>query len=232
MHLFFAEHIFEHRVLPLEESFHCVKVLRLKENDAIQIVDGKGGYYEAKIVSPDAKGTKIEIVSVKQEFEKRTYQLHLAIAPTKNIDRFEWFVEKAVEIGIDSVTPLICRFSERKNIKAERLNKIVIAAAKQSLKAYLPQINPITEFSRFISNIMEKQRFIAHCHSTEKEHLLNICKKELPALVMIGPEGDFSAEEVKAAEHRGFKSVSLGTSRLRTETAGVVACHTVSVINN
>ncbi|MDR2683751.1 MAG: RsmE family RNA methyltransferase, partial [Prevotellaceae bacterium] len=139
MTIFFSENILETMALPQEESFHCTKVLRMKHNEKIQIIDGKGNLYNAKIVEPNQKCTKIEIVSIKKDFEKRSYYLHIAIAPTKNIDRFEWFVEKSVEIGVDCITPLNCRFSERKVVKTERLKKIAVSAAKQSLKAFLPK---------------------------------------------------------------------------------------------
>jgi 16S rRNA (uracil1498-N3)-methyltransferase len=197
----------------------------------VQIIDGKGNLYKAKIVLPDIKNTQIEIISVQNKFEKRGYYLHLAIAPTKNMDRFEWFVEKAVEIGVDCITPLSCRFSERKVVNMERLEKIVISAAKQSLKAYLPKLNPITNFRDFILQSLESQRFIAHCYKTAKEPLLKICKPNLSALTIIGPEGDFSIQEVEFAENHCFTSVALGQSRLRTETAGIVACHTIAVVN-
>jgi len=229
--LFFAENILENPILPPDESFHCVKVLRLKANDNVQIIDGKGNLYDAKIVVPDLKNTHIEIISVQKEFEKRNYFLHLAIAPTKNIERLEWCVEKAVEIGVDAVTPLICRFSERKIVKLERLEKIIISAAKQSLKAYIPKLNPLTNFNDFIRQTTENQRFIAHCYKTEKKMLSKICEPKLSTLAMVGPEGDFSLEEIKAADNSGFTSVSLGQSRLRTETAGVAAVHTVSLVN-
>ena len=229
--MFFLPNILETLLLTPEESFHCVKVLRLKENDIVQIIDGKGNLYEAKIALADTKNTRVEIFSVQKEFEKRNYFLHLAIAPTKNIERLEWCVEKAVEIGVDVITPLLCRFSERKIVKLERLQKIIVSAAKQSLKAYIPILNPLTNFNDFVLQSTEKQRFIAHCHKTEKQQLLKICQKELPSLIMIGPEGDFSQEEIQFAENNGFTSVSLGQSRLRTETAGIIAVHTVAVVN-
>jgi len=230
--MFFSENILENHILPPDEWFHCVKVLRLKEGDEVQIIDGKGNLYEAKIVSADAKNTRVEIISVQKEFEKRNYYLHLAIAPTKNIERLEWCVEKAVEIGVDVITPIICRFSERKIVKMERLEKIVISAAKQSLKAYIPKLNPLTNFNDFVLQTTENQRFIAHCHKTEKHLFSKICKPNLSTLVMIGAEGDFSLEEVEFAAKHSIIPVSLGQSRLRTETAGVAAVHTVFLANN
>ncbi|MDR0830497.1 MAG: 16S rRNA (uracil(1498)-N(3))-methyltransferase [Prevotellaceae bacterium] len=232
MTIFLSENILETSTLPPEESFHCAKVLRMRQNEEIQVIDGKGNLFTAKITVPDAKCTQIDIISVEKEFEKRGYYLHLAVAPTKNIDRFEWFVEKAVEIGVDCITPLVCRYSERKTVNISRLEKIIVSAAKQSLKAYLPKLNPITNFNDFITQTTENQRFIAHCYNTPKTPLFSICQPKQSTLVMIGAEGDFSEEEVKAAESVGFQSVSLGNARLRTETAGVAAVHTVGLINS
>ena len=158
--------------------------------------------------------------------------LHIAIAPTKNIDRIEWFAEKCTEIGIDAITLLHCRYSERKEVKNERIEKIIISAAKQSLKATLPALSGITDFKKFITQPFDGDKYIAHCYDQENKILLkNACKPGTNTLVLIGPEGDFSTEEVEAAIAGGFIPVSLGNSRLRTETAGVVACHTLQLIN-
>jgi 16S rRNA (uracil1498-N3)-methyltransferase len=165
----------------------------------------------------------------------RDYHLHLVVAPTKNIERFEWLVEKATEIGVDSITPLVCRFSERKILKPERLEKIIVSAAKQSLKFHFPQLQPLTKFEDFIksfeNNATAAQKFIAHCYEGEKPLLKNLCQPHIDIVILIGPEGDFSREEVEMAEKHGFMAISLGSSRLRTETAGVVACDTVSFVN-
>lgn len=231
MNLFYAPDILKTPFLPEEESLHCVKVLRHKTADHIHIIDGCGGLYEAEIVAPHPKHTEIRLLSAHQEFGKRGFRLHMAVAPTKNIDRFEWFVEKATEIGVDEITPLSCRFSERKIIKPERIEKILVSAAKQSLKAYIPKLNPMVDFTAFVNNVSEKNRYIAHCYNTPKSSLLKICEPNSDVVVLIGPEGDFSSDEVDAAVNCGFKSVSLGDARLRTETAALVACHTVSIVN-
>ncbi|HLP05069.1 MAG TPA: RsmE family RNA methyltransferase, partial [Paludibacter sp.] len=192
-----------------------------------------GGYYEAIIANPHPKHCSFEITRAATEFGKRGYHLHIAIAPTKNIDRYEWFIEKATEIGIDEITPLVCRFSERKIVKEDRLEKIVVSAAKQSLKAYFPKLNPACTFEAFMKNHQAAaQKFIAHCYSGDERKLLQKeIQKSADVLVLIGPEGDFSEEEVRKAIAGGFIPVSLGNSRLRTETAGVVACHTVALLN-
>ena len=159
------------------------------------------------------------------------YKLHIAISPTKNIERLAWFLEKSTEIGIDVLTPVVCRFSERKIVKEERLHKIIVAAAKQSLKAYFPKLNPMITFDELMKNYQASQKFIAHCYEEDKKLFQNEIKPSSDVLILIGPEGDFSKEEVQKAISLGFVPVSLGNSRLRTETAGVVACHTVAVIN-
>jgi 16S rRNA (uracil1498-N3)-methyltransferase len=231
MNIFYADNILETNALPLEESFHCNKVLRMRQGDDIQIIDGKGTLFDAKITLSDAKRTLVELLREQKEFGKRSYYLHLAVAPTKNIDRFEYFVEKAVEIGVDMITPLNCRFSERNKINLERIQKIIIAAVKQSRKAYIPIFNPMTDFSQFVSQTSETHRFIAHCYDTEKKLLSKTLPPQTDTLIMIGAEGDFSIDEVQMAEKQGFVSVSLGNSRLRTETAGVVAANIAAFVN-
>lgn len=218
-------------VLPEEESLHAVKVLRLQNGGKITLVDGVGGYYEARITNPHPKHCGFEIIETNLEFGKRDYKLHIAIAPTKNIERLEWFIEKATEIGIDEITPIICRFSERKIVKEERLEKIIVSASKQSLKAYFPKLNPLCTFDELMKNHKADQKFIAHCYEQDKKLLQTEIKKSTDVLILIGPEGDFSLEEVEKAIAGRFLPVSLGDSRLRTETAGVVACHTIALIN-
>lgn len=232
MALFFAPQIAEAPFLNEEESLHCIKVLRLSQGDTIQVIDGIGTLYDARIVVPSPKRVEVEILAAHPGFGDHPYELHMAVAPTKNIDRFEWFVEKAVEIGVDSITPLLCRYSERKVVKLERLEKIAVSAAKQSLKGKVPVIHPLTPIDQFLSEVPEGQRFIAHCHEDGERLLLS--KQIQPGSVcsvLIGPEGDFSEEEVAKAIKNGFVPVSLGNSRLRTETAAVVATHTVAVLN-
>ena len=231
MSLFYVPNLATEHVLPEEESLHAVKVLRLKVGDELVVVDGVGGYHIAKITLPHPKRCAFELIESQFEFGKRDYKLHIAIAPTKNMDRLEWFVEKATEIGIDEITPIICRFSERKMVKAERLEKIIVSAAKQSVKAYFPKLNPQCTFDELIKNHQATQKFIAHCYNSEKRQLKTEIVPAKDMLVLIGPEGDFSKEEVDKAIKSGYLPVSLGESRLRTETAGVVACHTVSLMN-
>lgn len=231
MNIFYAPEILSDNTLPEEESFHCAKVLRMRHSDVIHIIDGKGNLYEALITLPDAKRTQFEVINIKEGLGKRPYTLHVAIAPTKNIDRFEWFVEKAVEIGVDTITPLLCRYSERKTIKSDRIKNIVLSATKQSLKAYLPKVNPMVDFALFAKQSTEEQRFIAHCYDMPKEHLFAACCANQNILVMIGPEGDFSEQEVALAQEHRFVSVTLSDSRLRTETAGVVAVDIVALKN-
>jgi len=229
MALFYVPNLTSGNVLPEEESQHAVKVVRLQVGDTIEVVDGVGGFYCAQITNPHPKHCGFEITKTIKEYGKRNYKLHIAIAPTKNIERLEWFIEKATEIGIDEITPIICRFSERKIIKAERLEKIIVSAAKQSVKAYFPKLNPLCTFDELIKKQKASQKFIAHCYEEDKKLLQNEIQKSSDVLILIGPEGDFSKEEVQKALSSGFVPVSLGNSRLRTETAGVVACCTVAL---
>jgi len=213
------------------ESKHCVKVLRKSAGDRLVLVDGKGGWYEASITDPNPRKCSVEVIREIQLFEKRGYSLHLAVAPTKNIERFEWMIEKATEIGVDEITPLLCEHSERKQVNIERLQKVIIAAMKQSLKAYLPRLNNLTNFETFLSNDFEAIKFIAHCDEGNKKHLFKQIKPKEKILVLVGPEGDFSPDEIKMARESGFLEVSLGNSRLRTETAGIVVCEVVNLVN-
>ncbi|MBP1676177.1 MAG: hypothetical protein H6Q20_736 [Bacteroidetes bacterium] len=231
MTLFYCPTIEAAAVLSEEESLHAVKVLRLQTGDEIAVVDGKGGYYHARITLAHPKRCAFEIVTAHSGYGKRNYRIHVAIAPTKNMDRLEWFVEKATEIGIDEITPLICRFSERKVVKDERLEKIIVSASKQSVKAYFPKLNSQCTFEEFMKAHRAQQKFIAHCYDDQKRDLKAEIKPETDVLILIGPEGDFSREELEMAIANHFVPVSLGSSRLRTETAGMVACHTVSLIN-
>ncbi|MBE9511411.1 MAG: 16S rRNA (uracil(1498)-N(3))-methyltransferase [Bacteroidetes bacterium] len=232
MHTFYTPDIHGkiHR-LDKQESQHCINVLRLKEGDKIILVNGKGGYYKAKIKTPDPHKCTVEIKSSKHEVGKKNFRLHIAIAPTKNINRFEWFLEKATEIGIDEITPLLCERSERKTIRNERLDKVIVSAMKQSVKAYKPKLNRITNFTEFVSAKHSFYKFIAYCDKKSNPELKEMVKKGDDILILIGPEGDFSSEEVHLACKNGFSVVLLGHDRLRTETAGIVACHTVNLIN-
>lgn len=231
MQLFYAPEIATTPFLPEEESLHCIKVLRMHEDDEIHIIDGYGTLYKARIISAHIKHTEVDIIEATHDYGARPYRLHLAVAPTKNIDRFEWFVEKSTEFGFDTLIPLECRYSERRIIKPERIEKIIVSASKQSLKAKMPVLKPMTPFSEFVKHADATSKFIAHCHDMPKEHLMKTCPKGGDIVVAIGPEGDFSTEEVSDALDTGFQAISLGTSRLRTETAGIAACHIVSLAN-
>lgn len=233
MQLFYVPNISGAEVILNEtESKHAIRVLRLPHGAHIQLIDGEGGFYEARITDTSPKKCRLEIVDSQQEFGKKKFQLHIAIAPTKNIDRFEWFLEKCTEIGIDEITPILSEHSERKVIKPERLEKIIVSAMKQSVKAYLPKLNELTTFKSFIGQLDESKKYIAHCNPGEKSHLKNEASEGDDVILLIGPEGDFSPEEVEWAKKYGYKEISLGTARLRTETAGVVACHIVNLAND
>ncbi len=231
MHLFYIPKIKGDRLSLNEvESKHCVRVLRLTEGDKVQLVDGTGGFFDAEIEHANPKKCALKILTKQLNSAHHPYYLHIAIAPTKSIDRMEWFLEKSTEIGIDEITPLLCRYSERKNLKPERLKSILVSAMKQSLKAYLPSLNELTNFKDFIVQPFEGKKFIAHCYEGQKIALKTNIQPEDKMLILIGPEGDFSEEEVELAKANGFTEITLGKSRLRTETAGVVACHTVNLI--
>ena len=213
------------------ESKHCVRVLRLEKGDEIILVDGRGGFFTAEITYPNPKRCMVDVIKTELNSGRRNFQVQVAIAPTKNIERLEWFLEKATEIGIDRVIPLLCRYSERKEIKNERLEKVMISAMKQSLKAFLPQLGELTRFADFIKQPFDGQKFIAHCEEQHRDKLKTVLVPGGNYLILIGPEGDFSTEEIEMAVSEGFRPVSLGDSRLRTETAGVVACHTFNLLN-
>ena len=230
MQLFYLENPKDEIILSAEESKHATKVLRKKEGDILNFTDGKGYFYKAKITVADTRKCRLEIVSSQQKEKQHNYHLHIAIAPTKNMDRFEWFLEKATEIGIDEITPIICSRSERKVIKTERCNKILLSAMKQSLKFHLPKLNEAISFNDFIKQDFNGTKYIAHCEDGEKKELKTVDKTE-KHLILIGPEGDFSQKEIDLAFKNQFKAVSLGTSRLRTETAGLVAVHTINLKN-
>lgn len=236
MHLFYTPLIqpeMKAFLLDEAESKHAVRVLRLGMSDRVQLVDGRGGLYDAEISEANPKRVILNILAVRNNHGQRQHQLHIAIAPTKNMDRLEWFLEKATEIGIDEITPLICDRSERKEVKVERLEKVVVAAMKQSLKAYLPRINPPIRFSAFLKGTSAgvARRFIAHCDAGEKTFLSASVEVGDSVMILIGPEGDFSPDEIKAALNANFQAISLGDSRLRTETAALVACMEVELLN-
>ena len=229
--------------LPEEEAQHVVRVLRMEMGDEMMLMDGQGTFYRAIVTEATKKRCLFRIEETLPQERQWLPHLHLAMAPTKNMDRTEWFAEKATEIGFDELTFLCCRWSERTVIKTERIEKILVSAMKQSHKAWKPVLNGMTDFKAFLQEIdtrektsgMKMQKFICHCYEEEglgeKVALKDAIKGGEDVLVMVGPEGDFSIEEVKMAESMGFQSVSLGKSRLRTETAALVAVHIMNIIN-
>lgn len=213
-----------------DESKHIIRVLRLKNRDFIHLTDGKGGLFKAELTDDHPKRCTVNIVDTQTNYGKKNFKLSLAVAPTKNIGRYEWFLEKATEIGINEITPIICEHSERKEIKLARLEKVIVSAIKQSLKAFIPKINKAEKFQHFIKQDFSTQKFIAYCdgdHNLLKEQYI----PKSDVIILIGPEGDFSPNEVELAIKHGFIPVSLGKSRLRTETAAIIACHTINMIN-
>jgi 16S rRNA (uracil1498-N3)-methyltransferase len=231
MIIFYAPDILTNPILPEEESGHVVRVLRKRAGEEIVVVDGQGHRYTARIMDAHPKHCEVEILSA-ETLPFRPYQISLAVAPTKNLDRIEWMLEKCVEMGLERFTPLLCRFSERRELKLERLQRIAVSAMKQSLKAQLPELNPMTDIRTYIAEPFEGQKFIAHCMSDHERKLLSReIKPATPVRILIGPEGDFSDEEVSLALANGYVPVSLGNERLRTETASLAAVHTVHVIN-
>lgn len=213
-----------------EESRHVIKVLRMEPGDEFTITDGRGFFYQTRITSIKAKKCAFEILEKKQ-IPKKDSSIHIAIAPTKNSDRIEWFVEKAVEIGIDEISFVLCQNSERKTINLARIEKIAISALKQSQQAWLPKLNSIKPFKELIQDGAD-QKFIGYVDEPTSISLKSLALPQKKYLVLIGPEGDFSKEELASAIGNGFKKISLGSNRLRTETAGLVACHTLQIINS
>jgi len=226
MQLFYNTDFHDNIFLDKNESKHLIKVLRKKNNDIINITDGIGNLYIAEIINDNPKACQLRLVEKKKK-KKHKYNLHIAIAPTKNIERFEWFLEKATEIGIDEITPLICEKSERRKIKIERCEKIIISALKQSLKFHKPKLNPPTLFNDFVKKENHDKKYIASCNDLDNLELKNEDAHK-SCTILIGPEGDFSIDEVSKSIKNNFAHIILGKSRLRTETAGIVA---VSCIN-
>ena len=232
MHIFYSPEISpDYTFLNEQESYHCIKVLRLSKNDIIHVIDGKGGYYIAEITNPNPRQCAFKIIESCKEYGKRNFSIHIAIAPTKNINRFEWFLEKATEIGVDEITPLRCERSERKTLKKERLEKIIISAMKQVGRAYKPKLNIITPIDTFLDTDFSGKGFIAHCEGEEKPLLIDVYVPGENVFILIGPEGDFSPSEIAAAMDKKMTAVALGPDRLRTETAGLVACFTINLMN-
>ena len=213
------------------ESKHIVKVLRGKVNDQLKITNGKGLFFTARITTSDPKSCSVEIIKVKKDYPKKHW-LHMAVAPTKMNDRYEWFLEKATEIGVHEITPIICKRSERKVVKLDRYKKVVQAAMKQSFQSYLPKINEPVSLTEFLEESRKGLLFMAHCEDSERFELKRSVAPDNPVTILIGPEGDFTPSEIKNAAKRGYLSVSMGDNRLRTETAAIVACTTVALINS
>jgi 16S rRNA (uracil1498-N3)-methyltransferase len=233
MHIFYTPDITGNVfTLDEKESGHCIRVLRMKSGSPVRVIDGKGNLYEAVIVNPDAKKCSLAIKKVIRNFEIRNYRLHIAFSPLKNYERFEWFIEKSVEIGVDEITPLLCSNTEKPGIKRERLNNLIVSAMKQSLKSTLTILNEPCRFNDFIGTLHAGSKMIAHCSKESvRKKIGDTYSRGNDAVILIGPEGDFSEDEIKAATQNGFIPVHLGQSRLRSETAGIAACYSIYYIN-
>jgi 16S rRNA (uracil1498-N3)-methyltransferase len=216
-----------------DESGHCIKVLRHRAGDEISVIDGCGTLYRCRITSDSHKGVEAMVLDSVENWGSHPYHLHMAVCPTKNNDRYEWFVEKATECGVDRIVPMLCAHSEHKVVKEERLEKIAVSAMKQSLKAYLPVVEQLTPFASVIAEPFDGVKLIAHCEEDmERIFLGDVVAKGDNVMLLIGPEGDFSPEEIAAARAAGFREVTLGGSRLRTETAALASAMYVAYINN
>jgi len=232
-HLFYHPDIDENTAtfsFDAEESNHLVKAMRKQAGDIVHVTNGRGWGFEAEITENDPKKCTLEVKQTRR-YAKRNYYLHMAVAPTKMNDRYEWFLEKAMEIGVDEITPVFCTHSERKQVKPKRFQKILIASLKQSLQYYLPKLNEAVALEDFLDRPYQGLLFIAHCRESERYTLKRKALADHKVTILIGPEGDFSEEEVHTATKKGFTPISLGNNRLRTETAAIAACHTISLIN-
>ena len=231
MHLFYSSNISDNTItLDNEESKHLAKVLRLEMGENVHVIDGKGTRYLFSILVAHQKATQLTILE--KEVVNETYGIEIAAAPTKNLNRWEWFLEKSTEIGIDAIHPIVSFHSERKVLKKDRQERILVSAMKQSYKTKLPQLSELEKFKQFITKEFYGRKFICHCYDElQKKSLNESYKKGEKALLLIGPEGDFSKQEVELAIKEGFEPIGLGESRLRTETAAIVACHTIHVLN-
>ncbi|MDR1408234.1 MAG: 16S rRNA (uracil(1498)-N(3))-methyltransferase [Tannerella sp.] len=233
MTLFYAPDVAANPFLPEEESQHAIRVLRLAQGGEITVTDGKGALYRCMIVDPHPKRCEVTVVARWQAERPRRFSIHVAVAPTKSMERMEWFAEKATETGIDAITCLECRFSERREIKTARLAKILVSAIKQSGQARLPDLNGMTDFRTFVGRPRDGMKFIACCEADPQTQLLqHLYRSGADATILIGPEGDFSKDETTFALQHGFIPVSLGASRLRTETAALAACLTIHVADS
>lgn len=233
MQIFYTVNVSEGKALfTREESLHCLRVLRMRIGESIRFTDGLGNLYEGVITDDDSTGMTATVISAEHDKERRGYKLHIAISPLKNEDRLEWFIEKAVEIGIDEITPLVCSRTEKRRIRKERLQGLILSAMKQSVKCHLPRLNDPATFNEFVDGKHEGKRIIASCDpAVERIAITSAFKRGDEVTILIGPEGDFTPEEVISAVKGGFTPVHIGPSRLRTETAGVAACCSVYLVN-
>lgn len=233
MHVFYTPDITSNEyVLNEEESKHCLKVLRLGIGTLVYLIDGIGGLYEAEIVGETKRNVSLRVIKTTKDYQKRNHHLHIVVAPTKNIDRLEWFLEKATEIGIEEITPIICDRSERRIVKEDRLTKVITSAVKQSLQAYHPVLNPQIGFADFLKLKNESIKLIAHCIAGEpRQYIAELAAAGQNYTILIGPEGDFTPQEIALALQNGYKAVTLGETRLRTETAALAACFEVNYLN-
>ncbi|SMC73778.1 16S rRNA (uracil(1498)-N(3))-methyltransferase [Pedobacter africanus] len=233
MHVFYTPDISaDAYLLNEEESRHCTKVLRLGLGAQVYLIDGVGGLYKAEITGETKKNVALRIIETQREYNKRRQHLHIAVAPTKNIDRLEWFLEKATEIGIEEITPVICERSERKVVKEDRLYKVITSAVKQSLQAYHPVLNPQIALADFLKQNSNSTKMIAHCLDNEpRQYMCEVIQPAQGYTVLIGPEGDFTPREIEMALQAGYKPLTLGNTRLRTETAALAACFEANYLN-
>lgn len=232
MELLFDASFMGSGILCEDESRHAISVLRHKENDVLNITNGKGDLFTSRIIKAHHKKCELELIQT-HHYQRPTPWLHMAVAPTKNIDRFEWFLEKATELGIQEITPIICDHSERDKIRLDRLEKVLVAAMKQSLKYWLPVLNEPTAMADFISRpTANTQNFILHCREAKKTHLFNATSQQQDTILLIGPEGDFSVREIELARQNHYQEATLGDNRLRTETAALSACHIFNLKND
>ena len=232
MQIFYSKSLNEELIrLDKDESRHCAKVLRMQEQQQIGVVDGAGTFCIAELTDVNHESTLARVLSRKENYGSRPFTLHLAVAPTKNIDRFEWLLEKSTECGVNEITPIICEKSERRVIKPERLEKILLSAMKQSMRAFLPKLHPVVKLKQFLNTPFDGTALIAHCSEGMKTSLINTYIPGNNLLILIGPEGDFSGEEIDLALQQGYQAISLGRHRLRTETAALTLCIQANTLN-